>query len=169
MQFTTKLLAALAVGVISGFAGSAEARLVPWIEGQASVIDGDTIEIHGERIRFNGIDAPESDQLCSDGGFDTRRCGSEAAFHLADLIGEKTVRCDVLDEDKYGRSIANCFIETAEHGSVNLNAQMVLAGMAVAYRRYSMEYVPHEEEAKADNRGVWQGRFEMPWDYRRQK
>jgi len=30
----------------------------------ASVIDGDTIEVHGQRIRIHGIDAPESRQLC---------------------------------------------------------------------------------------------------------
>ncbi len=41
------------------------------VAGVASVIDGDTIEVHGQRIRFHGIDAPES------------RCGAEGQSSLA--------------------------------------------------------------------------------------
>jgi endonuclease YncB( thermonuclease family) len=164
MRFTKMLCAALALGAIYTTATPADARLVPWIEGQASVIDGDTIEIHGERIRLNGIDAPESNQTCGAADGTSWRCGPISAFYLADLIGQKTVWCDIKSEDHYGRAIANCFIDGR---GTNLNATMVEKGMAVAYRRYSEEYVPQEDAAHAAGRGVWQGDFMMPWDWRR--
>lgn len=129
--------------------------------GVASVIDGDTIEIHGRRIRFDGIDAPESSQLCVRGNA-KERCGQAAAFFLSDLIDRQTVRCETHDVDRYGRDIATCWL-----GDRNLNEAMVAAGQAVAYRRYSERYVGAEGEARAAGAGVWATEFEMPWDYRR--
>jgi endonuclease YncB( thermonuclease family) len=55
------------------------------IIGQASVIDGDTLEIHGQRIRLSGIDAPESDQLCRGDDSLQYRCGAKAANELRQL------------------------------------------------------------------------------------
>jgi endonuclease YncB( thermonuclease family) len=129
--------------------------------GIASVIDGDTIEIHGRRIRLDGIDAPESSQLCARGGV-KERCGQAAALHLADMIGRQTVRCETHDVDRYGRDIATCWL-----GGKNLNEAMVAAGQAVAYRRYSRAYVGAEDAARGAGVGVWGTTFEMPWDYRR--
>ena len=131
------------------------------IVGVASVVDGDTIEIHGRRIRFDGIDAPESSQLCIRSGA-KERCGRAAAFYLSDMIGSSTVRCETHDVDRYGRDIATCWLDER-----NLNEAMVAAGQAVAYRQYSRTYVGAEDEARAAGVGVWAGEFEMPWDYRR--
>lgn len=136
-------------------AGSAD------VVGIASVIDGDTIEIHGRRIRFDGIDAPESSQVCVRAGA-KERCGQTAAIFLSDMIGRQTVRCEPHDIDRYGRDISTCWL-----GGVNLNEAMVAAGQAVAYRRYSAAYVEVEDAARADGAGVWGTEFEMPWDYRR--
>jgi endonuclease YncB( thermonuclease family) len=67
------------------FVGSAAAASE--LTGRASVIDGDTIEIRGERIRLHAIDAPESGQWCLDGVGKRYRCGQRAAFVLDDRIG----------------------------------------------------------------------------------
>lgn len=93
--------------------------------GVASVVDGDTIEIHGERIRFHGIDAMEGRQLCADRSGSHWRCGAAAANALAELVGRKAVECRAIDRDRYGRVVAVCFV-----GSLNINAWMVSEGWA---------------------------------------
>lgn len=129
----------------------------PGLSGVASVIDGDTIEIHGTRIRLNGIDAPESGQFCHDSRGGVWRCGQQAAFALSDRIGQSTVGCVRTDIGRYGRVVADCF-----KGPENLNRWMVQEGWAVAYRQYSTAYVAAEESARAQTRGVWTGPFDMP-------
>jgi endonuclease YncB( thermonuclease family) len=144
-----------------GFVGDdAESR--GRLAGTASVIDGDTIEVHGERIRLHGIDAPESDQTCLDAAGQKWRCGQQAALALQDLIGRRTVTCEERDTDRYGRIIGRC---TA--GGVDIGRWLVAEGLALAYRRYSRDYVAAEEEARAAGRGMWTGTFEPPWEWRR--
>lgn len=132
------------------------------VAGRASVIDGDTIEIHGQRIRLHGIDTPESAQLCVGPDGTNWRCGQRAALALAGRIGTSPVTCRRTDTDQYGRIVAVCL-----EGAEDLNAWMVAEGWAVAYRRYSDDYVAVEEQAKATGRNIWSSRFVMPWDWRR--
>ena len=129
--------------------------------GTASVIDGDTIELHGQRIRLDGIDAPEGRQSCVRNGTHLP-CGRHAALHLSDRIGRRPISCDAQGTDRYGRTLAICL-----EGGEDLNAMMVLDGHAVAYRQYSLRYVDQENEARQAKRGVWATEFEMPWDWRR--
>lgn len=133
------------------------------ISGRATVIDGDTIEIRGERIRLQGIDAPESAQLCYQESGKAWRCGQKASLALADMIGERRVECSSRTRDRYGRLIAMCRTD------VNLNSFMVRHGWAVAYRRYSEDYIREEQISRKTGEGVWSGRFVMPWDWRRGK
>ncbi|WP_217808108.1 thermonuclease family protein [Oceanibacterium hippocampi] len=131
------------------------------IEGRASVIDGDTIDIHGQRIRMHGIDAPESGQTCT---LDDKpyRCGQQAALALSDFLGQSVVNCMARDIDRYGRIVASC-----SSGGTDLGSWMVLQGWALAYRRYSTDYIDEEAQAASKGVGIWRGRFDKPWEWRR--
>jgi len=133
------------------------------VTGVASVIDGDTLEIHGERVRLFGIDACEARQLCEDASAQPYRCGQRAALALADHIGSRTVRCEGKTRDRYGRLVAICYL-----GDEDLDAWMVSQGLALAFRKYSTLYVPQEEDAQAAKRGLWAGSFEAPWEWRKE-
>lgn len=132
------------------------------IVGQATVIDGDTLDIHGQRIRLYGVDAPESRQTCERADGSEYRCGQVAAFALADWINRAVVTCDRRDRDRYGRIVAVC---TAR--GEDISAWLVRSGHARAFRRYSLDYVGAEDQARAERAGIWQGRFTAPWEWRR--
>lgn len=133
----------------------------PVLAGRASVIDGDTLEIHGQRIRLSGIDAPESSQQCETMAGEAWPCGRRAAQALDRKIGASLVRCETQSLDRYGRFIATC-----SAGAGDLGTWLVRSGWALAYRRYSLAYVDEERAAQADRAGIWSGRFTAPWDYR---
>ena len=131
--------------------------------GRASVIDGDTLEIHGQRVRLIGIDAPESDQACLNATGQSWRCGQRAALALADRIDAATVTCEGNERDRYGRLLAVC-----KARGEDLGAWIVKEGLALAYRRYSTTYIGQEDAARTARRGMWAGTFVPPWDWRAQ-
>ncbi len=133
------------------------------VAGTANVIDGDTIEVHGQRIRLHGIDAPESRQLCRLDG-KPWQCGKDAANALAEKIARRPVTCEDLGRDRYKRIIARCTV-----AGEDLEKCMVSQGLALAYRRYSFDYVGEEADARAAQRGIWAGEFLPPWEWRRGK
>ena len=133
------------------------------VSGQARVIDGDSLEIGGMRIRLFGIDAPERGQGCRAGG-ELWICGGLARLRLEERISGRRVVCKEKDRDRYGRIVAVC-----RAGGEDLNAWMVSEGWALAYRRYSEAYVDEEARAQAARAGVWRGDFVPPWDWRRGK
>lgn len=122
-----------------------------------TVTDGDTIKIDGERYRLWGIDAPESKQRCGDGW----AAGTEATKFLKVLLGEGTVACEPRTKDRYGRTVALC-----RAAGRDLGAEMVRAGMAWAFVRYSAEYVPEEAEARREGRGIHAHNCDPAWDWR---
>lgn len=149
------LLAALALAalVVVGMRLKAPADAV---SGQARVIDGDTIELGGRRLRLAGMDAPELSQLCERAGT-TYRCGEAAREALRDLV-RQGIQCTVSGQDRYGRGLATC---TA--GGPDLGGLLVRSGMAVAYGRYEAE----ERHAASLQLGLWAGRFERPAEWRK--
>lgn len=130
--------------------------------GEARIIDGDTIQVSGERVRLQGIDAPESRQSCMLSGVDWP-CGQNATRALTSVTNGKVVTCKGNRRDRYGRLIAICYV-----GADDLNARMVRDGWALAYRRYGSDYVSQEGEARSAGSGMWRGQFIEPWDWRRQ-
>ena len=136
--------------------------LAQGIAGPARVIDGDTLEVAGQRIRIHAIDAPEARQHCST-EMDRTACGQRATQEMSDLIAGEPVRCEKRDIDRYGRIVAVCF--NAE--GLDLGKQMVRHGWALAYRQYGLDYVADEETASATREGMWETTFFAPWDWRR--
>ena len=153
---------AATLAAILSLAAMAAAYAEP-LAGRASVIDGDTIEIHGTRIRLEGLDAPESRQTCmSKESGEVVRCGQKAAFFLAGLLAEHAVTCSEAGKDRYGRTLAHCEVEGQDVG-----ASIVRAGWALAFVRCSREYLSQEDEARTAGAGVWATVFVAPWDWRK--
>jgi endonuclease YncB( thermonuclease family) len=132
--------------------------------GRATVIDGDTINIRGERIRLLGIDAPEVAQMCFLPDSIRWPCGRRASFALADFIGMRTVQCEKMDKDRWGRTVSKCTVQ-----NVDLQMWMLENGLALAFRRYSKAYLPNEVRAQRQRRGLWSGQFQAPWVWRRDR
>jgi endonuclease YncB( thermonuclease family) len=125
-----------------------------------AVTDGDSFEIGATRVRLFGIDAPEGRQSCTREARDWS-CGDEAARKLRSLIGGRTITCTQRDVDDYERVVAVC-----RTGNVDVGAEMVRAGLATAYRRFSDDYVRHENKARTARVGIWAGEFTQPETYR---
>lgn len=128
--------------------------------GIATSGDGDSFEVRGQRVRLFGIDAPEWDQTCQRAG-QSWPCGQEAANALSKLVTGKDVRCVPNGTDQYNRILARCTV-----GALDVNRAMVANGYAVAFRRFSTDYVSAEDSAKANKRGIWAGTFTMPSEVR---
>lgn len=132
------------------------------IVGRASVIDGDTVDIHGSRIRLASIDAPESAQLCDAVGGKTWRCGQRAALGLSDFISSAPLRCAPSGRDRYRRILARCF-----SGDVDVNRWLIEQGWAIRYYDDRGLYRAAEQTARQEQRGIWSGRFTRPSDWRK--
>ena len=126
------------------------------------MVDGDTLDVRGTRIRLYGIDAPESDQRCTQADGTSWRCGQRSALELDALIEDRPVRCVPRSTDRYGRAVAECWL-----GGQSINRWMVAQGWATAYREYSQQFVADEKSARASRRNLWSGTFEAPADHRR--
>ena len=128
---------------------------------EVKVIDGDTIHLNGEKIRFTGIDTPELKQTCNK---DNKiiPCGIEARKLLIDKISDNNVKCKREGKDQYKRTLAECFVN-----NLSLSSYLVRKGYAFAYRKYSKKFVDDENYARENNLGMWSMNFEYPWDYRK--
>lgn len=124
--------------------------------GKVQVIDGDSLNVNGQAIRLQGIDAPEFQQVCTRNGAEYR-CGREAFQALRRLIGQNEVNCRGFEHDRYNRLLGTCTV-TGE----NIAAHMVREGYAVSYGDYLVE----EAKARNEKKGLWAGEFDMPRDWR---
>ena len=128
---------------------------------KVKVVDGDTIHLNGEKIRFSGIDTPEIKQLCNKNN-EVIKCGILAKELLINKIGKNKVECFNEGVDRYKRILAECFVNNQ-----SLSKYLVREGFAFAYRKYSTKFIEDENFAKKNKKGMWSMTFEYPWDYRR--
>jgi endonuclease YncB( thermonuclease family) len=133
--------------------------------GYAHIVDGDTLHIGEHKIRLYGIDAVEKKQKCETQENEDWDCGLEAKRYLEKLVQSKRVVCWKMDRDRYTREVSICYNSELK----SLNAEMVKAGYAVAYTRYSSFYIADEEKAKTYKQGIWKGKFIIPERYRIQR
>ena len=132
------------------------------ISGFAVVIDGDTIKISNKKIRLHGIDAPEKKQNCTK-NLKEYNCGVVATEALIKKIGKNVVKClTQKNKDRYNRFIGVCFADQED-----LNKWMVRNGYAIAYSRYSKDYILDEDFAETNKLGLWSGAFLKPEKWRK--
>lgn len=143
------------------------------IAGTPKIIDGDTLHINEYKIRFEGIDAPEIKQQCKRDylkvssiiGFTLRKnyyCGITSKKKLEEKIKNSKIKCISLSKDRYKRYLATCYKD-----KINLSKWMVRNGYAVAYKRYSKQYLNDEKYAKENELGIWKGSFLRPEKWRK--
>lgn len=129
----------------------------------AKVRDGDTLTIDGKTFRLYGIDAPEYRQTCKDAKAMPWPCGKAARAQLEAYVLPGNIVCEPKAEDRYNRKVAKCSSSTVP----DLAEAMVQAGLAISpAARGSAAYGDAEDSAKAAKRGIWQGSFDNPADYR---
>ena len=139
-----------------------EPRLERTLTGQVRIIDADTVHLGVEKIRLQGIDAPEAQQVCQRANGARYACGQEATAALTRLISGRALTCRFEpNRDIYQRLLGTCFL-----GELDVNGWLVANGHAVAYTRYSRRYVPQEAQAKQQRLGIHAGRFIPPSRWR---
>ena len=143
------------------------------ISGVPKVVDGDTVHINDNKFRLEGIDAPEMRQQCQKVfleisaivGFNLKKdylCGVISKEKLIDNINKSQIKCVSSGRDRYKRYLATCYKD-----KINLNKWMVRNGLAVAYKRYSKDYLRDEIYAKQNKLGLWKGSFIRPEKWRK--
>jgi endonuclease YncB( thermonuclease family) len=149
------VIVCLLLAISSVMAFGAEFRGVP------RIVDGDTLVVEGFKIRLNGIDAPETDQLCLDQDGKHWACGITARDRLIAKVDGREVKCASSGNDQYGRVLAGCSV-----AGEDIQKWLVREGLALSFVNYSHLYDPDEAAAKKEKTGMWAGAFIAPWDWR---
>lgn len=158
---TLRLNTILAGAILIGTLGALAIPDARGLEGSARVVDGDTLEINGVRVRLWGIDAFEHAQTCQQPS-GSYPCGRAATQAMEELVRSTHVRCVQRDTDRYKRTVAQCFVEQTDIGKA-----LVLKGWAFDYTHYSGGFYKDAQNGASEaRRGAWAGSFQWPWDYR---
>ena len=148
------------------------------IAGLVRVIDGDTIDVGAVRVRLHGIDAPEDDQPCDAASGAAWPCGAWVTAEVHRLFQGRRAVCERMDTDRYGRAVARCGVEGLDAiavakegpgglaGEVDMGAEIVGRGLAVAYLRYSDDYAAIEAAARARRMGLLDQLERSPAEHR---
>jgi endonuclease YncB( thermonuclease family) len=132
------------------------------ISGAPRIVDGDTIQIGATKIRFAGIDAPETDQVCLDAHGQRWACGIASRDELVKHSAGRPWECDLIGTDKYGRSLGKCFVEGED-----VSAWMVRSGWA-RYRLSATRTITIGMKLRRarPRRAFGRAHFIAPWDWR---
>ena len=136
----------------------------PAINGVSRVVNGDTITLNGRIVNLFGVAAPDISQTCADGRGRGYRCGQQSIHWLSGWLSDNNIRCHILGEDKQGVLTGVCML-----GQYDIGAAIVNAGWAVADTRQTKIYLVYQNQAIQNKRGLWQGKFYMPWDWQKIK
>ena len=153
MKKPSLILFSIVILITYSIVNSAENNVV---KGKARIIDGDTIEINKEKIRFGGINSPERNET----GYRL------AKDKLIEKISNNILTCvREKNKDKYRRTVAECFID-----GESLSSFMVRKGYACDYIYYSKgKYAKEQKYAKANKLGVWKMKYNTSWEYKCRK
>ena len=131
------------------------------VNGTVRVIDGDTLDVGGVRVRIHGIDAPEVDQTCTHPQRGVWACGAFVRDEVRARYQGRFADCRQRDMDRYGRIVGTCFVDGQD-----IAEAIVSDGLAEAYRRYSMDYDLAEKAAQVVGRGLWSSDMQTPAEFR---
>jgi endonuclease YncB( thermonuclease family) len=151
----------LTVAIVAGLLSGSGALGADVISGEPRIVDGDTVQIGATKIRFAGIDSPETDQVCLDAKGAKWACGVTARDELIKYSAGRSWDCDLIGTDRYGRALGKCFVKGED-----VSAWLVRSGWALSFVRYSHEYHRDETAAREAKAGLWSGAFIAPWDWR---
>ena len=138
---------------------------IEFISSSVKVIDGNTIILDKLKIRLQGIDAPEMNQNCvlkKNETIEQVCIGYKARNKLIKLINGKKVSCTNEGMDNHKTILSYCYVN-----GINLNKEMVRKGYAYSYKDYDTFFILDQLLAEYLKRGLWQERFDPPWEYRK--
>jgi endonuclease YncB( thermonuclease family) len=158
MRILSFVLAVLAVSASTALAVQSE------FSGRINVIDGDTVDVGLIRVRLHGIDAPERDQTCTAPDGRDWACGRWVSDQVRGAFQGRTARCQPVDVDRYGRTVARCDADGADMGQT-----LTRNGWAFAYRKYSRAYVGDETASRRAGLGLHASRVEAPAQFRKNR
>ena len=132
------------------------------LRGPVIVIDADTIDVAGTRVRLHAIDAPEPAQTCQTEMGTAFDCGVWVTAQVRARFEGRMARCRARDTDRYGRMVATCDVD-----GVDMGREIVAQGWAFAYRRYGIDYDLDEKAAYVADRGLHGMRVQSPAWFRK--
>lgn len=134
----------------------------PAITGISRIIGGDTLALNGRAVKLFGVAAPDISQTCADASGRGYKCGHQAISWLSGWLADNEIKCYILNEDERGVLTGVCML-----GPYDIGAALINAGWAVADVRQTQIYLPYQNQALSNKRGLWQGEFYMPWDWQK--
>lgn len=134
---------------------------LPKIQGTATVVSAGKLVINGRYFVLFGLDAPDPNQTCADAKGRAYNCGQSAARWLRSWVNDYTLECRVMRANAKGSMLGTCSL-----GEYDIGAALVNAGWALAYTQDTTIYQPYQAQAQKHGRGLWQGKFYKPWEWR---